>query len=388
MEVSDGKTPFGEILGFFLRLGLTAFGGPAAHIALMEREAVERRRWLSRERFLDLVGACNLLPGPSSTQVAMALGYTRRGWLGLAAAGACFILPASIAVLALAWAYVRYGGLPQTQGLLYGVKPVMVAIVAQAVWRLGRLALRGWALALAGVACFAAVALGAPPFSVLVASGGIALLVAWSRAPKGMALGIAWLPAGLGGGAGAAAAAGAGTAGSIGLGSIVLVFLKLGVVVFGSGYVLLEFLRADLVDRLHWITNAQLLDAVTAGQVTPGPVFTTATFLGYLLHGWSGAGLATLAIFLPSFLMAGAVGALAGKIRGSKLAAACLDGVNAAAVALMADVALALGRATLIDGWTWALALVSALLLLRFRVNATWLILGGAAIGIFLHVLS
>jgi chromate transporter len=383
MSNSNGKNPPGEIFGFFLRLGLTAFGGPAAHIALMEREAVERRGWLSRERFLDLVGACNLLPGPSSTQVAMALGYTRGGWMGLMTAGVCFILPASLATLALAWAYVRYGSLPQAVGLLYGAKPVMVAIVAQAVWRLGRMALRGWAPALAGLGCLAAVMLGAPPFLVLVSAGVLALLVAWGRARKGTAPAIAWLPAGLGGAVGAA-----GVAGSVGLGSILLVFLKLGVVVFGSGYVLLEFLKADLVDRLHWITEPQLLDAVTAGQVTPGPVFATATFLGYLLHGWSGAGVATLAIFLPSFLMAAAVGALAGRIRQSKLAAAFLDGVNAAAVALMADVALALGRATLIDGWTWALGLVSALLLLRFRVNATWLILGGAAIGILLRGLS
>jgi chromate transporter len=385
MSNSNSKAPLGEIFGFFLRLGLTAFGGPAAHIALMEREAVERRRWLSRERFLDLVGACNLLPGPSSTQVAMALGYTRGGWMGLATAGVCFILPASLAVLGLAWAYVRYGSLPQAVGLLYGAKPVMVAIVVQAVWRLGRMALRGWGLALAGLACFAAVAAGVPPFAVLVASGGLALLVAWGRARAGTVQGIAWLPAGLVGGAGVA---GVGAAGSVGLGSIALVFLKLGVVVFGSGYVLLEFLKADLVDRLHWITEPQLLDAVTAGQVTPGPVFATATFLGYLLHGWAGAVVATLAIFLPSFLMAAAVGALAGRIRKSKPAAAFLDGVNAAAVALMAYVALALGRATLIDGWTWALGLVSALLLLRFRVNATWLILGGAAIGILLRGLS
>lgn len=383
MSESNSKTPLGEIFGFFLRLGLTAFGGPAAHIALMEREAVERRGWLSRERFLDLVGACNLLPGPSSTQVAMALGYTRGGWMGLAAAGVCFILPASLATLALAWAYVRYGSLPQAVGLLYGAKPVMVAIVAQAIWRLGRMALRGWGLALGGLACLAAVMAGVPPFAVLVTAGVLTLLVAWGRARRETAQAISWLPVGLVGGVGAA-----GAAGSIGLGPIVLVFLKLGLVVFGSGYVLLEFLKADLVDRLHWITEPQLLDAVTAGQVTPGPVFATATFLGYLLHGWSGAGVATLAIFLPSFLMAAAVGALAGRIRQSKLAAAFLDGVNAAAVALMADVALALGRATLIDGWTWALGLISAFLLLRFHVNATWLILGGAAIGILLRGLG
>jgi chromate transporter len=369
------KSSMDEILRLFLRLGLTAFGGPAAHIVLMEREVVERREWMNRAQFLDLVGACNLLPGPSSTQVAMALGYRRAGWVGLAVAGACFILPASLATLALAWAYVRYGSLPQTQGLLYGAKPVMVAIIIQAIWKLGRTAFHRWPLALAGLACFAAALLGAPPIAVLLASGGLALLAAWPRSRRGAAMGLAALPV----------TAGAGAVGATGLAPLFLVFLKLGVVVFGSGYVLVAFLKADLVDRLHWITTPQLLDAITAGQLTPGPVFATATFLGYLLHGWAGAAVATAAIFLPSFFMAGLVGALAGRIRQSLLASAFLDGVNAAAVALMAAVALILGRATLLDGWTCALGLVSVALLLRFRVNATWLILGGAGLGILLH---
>lgn len=377
---SPANSSLSEIFRLFLRLGLTAFGGPAAHIVLMQREAVERRGWMSRAQFLDLVGACNLLPGPGSTQVAMALGYSRTGWLGLIVAGVCFILPASLATLALAWAYVRYGSLPQAQGMLYGAKPVMVAIIVQAVWKLGLTAFRRWPLALAGLACFAAALLGAPPIAVLLAAGGLALLTAWPRSGRGVAIGIATLPATAGTGA-----APAGAVGATGLASLFLVFLKLGVVVFGSGYVLVAFLKADLVDRLHWITTPQLLDAITAGQVTPGPVFATATFLGYLLRGWPGAVLATVAIFLPSFFMAGLVGALAGRIRQSKLASAFLDGVNAAAVALIATVALTLGRATLLDGWTWALALASVALLLRLRVNATWLILGGAAIGLLLR---
>jgi len=373
-----GNSPPGEIWRLFLRLGLTAFGGPAAHIGLMEREAVERRGWMSRTQFLDLVGACNLLPGPSSTQVAMALGYSRAGWLGLLVAGVCFILPASLMTLALAWAYVRYGSLPSAQGLLYGIKPVMVAIIAQAVWRLGRRAFRRWQLALAGLACFAAALAGAPPIAVLFAAGGLTLLAEWPHSRPGAAMGIAGLPMAAGSGA-------AGAAGVTGLTPLFLVFLKLGVVVFGSGYVLVAFLKDDLVDRLHWITTPQLLDAVTAGQVTPGPVFATAAFLGYLLRGWAGAAVATVAIFLPSFVMAGLVGALAGRIRKYPLAAAFLDGVNAAAVALMAAVAISLGRATLVDDWTWALGLVSAALLLRYRVNATWLILGGAALGLLLR---
>jgi chromate transporter len=369
------KSPPGEIVGLFMRLGLLGFGGPAAHIALMEREAVERRRWLTREQFLDLVGGCNLLPGPSSTQVAMALGYTRLGWAGLLIAGICFIVPASLATLALAWAYVRYGHFPQAQGLLCGAKPVMVAIIAQAIWRLGRMALRGWILGLLGAACVAAAFAGLPPIAILLAAGCLTMALAWQRARTDSVRSLAWVAI-LGGGGSASITAG--------LLPIALTFLKLGVVVFGSGYVLLAFLHADLIDRLHWITDQQLLDAITAGQVTPGPVFATATFLGYLLHSWSGALVATIAIFLPSFFLAGLIGAFAGRLRQWRLAAAFIDGVNVAAVALMAEVGILLGRATLIDAWTWAIGLVSALLLLRFRVNATWLIVSGAALGVLL----
>jgi chromate transporter len=378
MAVSRRASPLAEIARLFLRLGLTAFGGPAAHLVLMQREVVERRGWLSRDRFLDLVGACNLLPGPSSTQVAMALGFSRGGWPGLLTAGTCFIVPAVLATLTLAWGYVRFGGLPLAQGLLYGTKPVMAAIIVQAVWNLGQMAFRRRVLALAGLVCLAASLAGVPPIAILLISGTLALLAAWRRSRPPAAFGFAWLPTALGG-----AAAGTAT-----LSSLFLVFLKLGVLVFGSGYVLLAFLQADLVNRLHWINQAQLLDAVTAGQLTPGPVFATATFLGYLLHGWAGAAVATAAIFLPSFLMAGLVGALAGRIRKSALAAAFLDGVNAAAVALMASVAISLGRATLADAWTWALGLGSALLLIRYRVNATWLILAGAALGIVRHLMG
>jgi chromate transporter len=254
----------------------------------------------------------------------------------------------------------------------------MVAIIVQAVWKLGQTAFRRWRLALVGLACFVATVAGALPIAVLLGAGGVVLVARRLRARSATAQGFAWPAVGL-------AATSAGSTAGVGLTSIWLVFLKLGVVVFGSGYVLLVFLKADLVDRLHWVTQSQLLDAVTAGQITPGPVFATATFLGYLVHGWAGAGVATLAIFLPSFAMAGVVGALAGRIRSSVSAAAFLDGVNAAAVALMASVALTLGRATLVDGWTWALGLASVALLARFRVNATWLLLGGAAMGVLLR---
>jgi chromate transporter len=378
----SGEARLAEIVASFLRLGLTAFGGPAAHLLAMKRVFVEQRKWLNHEEFLDLVGACNLLPGPGSTQVAMALGFRRAGWPGLLLAGICFILPASLATLALAWGYVHYGGLAQVQGLLYGAKPVMIAVIVQAVWNLGRTAFRRWPLAVAGAACFAAVLAKMPPIAVLLGAGCVSMLIVWMRRPKLRASRNRQLSLALG-------ALGAGPAISgLGLTSILLTFLKLGVMVFGSGYVLLVFLRAELVERLHWVTGAQLLDAVTAGQVTPGPVFATATFLGYLVHGWSGAAVATLGIFLPSFALAGAVGALAARIRKSALAGAFLDGVNAAAVALMASVALLLGHGTLVNGWTWCIGVASALLLVRFRVNATWLIAGGAVLGVVLRSVS
>lgn len=366
--------PLQEISALFLRLGLTAFGGPAAHLILMEREAVTRRRWLSKSEFLDLVGACNLLPGPSSTQVAMALGFRRGSWPGLILAGVCFIFPAALATLTLAWAYVRYGSLPQIQGLLYGAKPVMVAIVLQAVWNLGRTACRNWTLILVGLTCFAAALAGTPPLAVLLAAGILVLLLSLARRPRATALTVAAIPI-----------ASASAAASVGLVPILLTFLKMGVVVFGSGYVLLSFLQADLVDRLHWITQPQLLDAVTAGQLTPGPVFATAAFLGYLLHGFSGAAIATLAIFLPSFFLAGIVGLLARQIRKSPATASFLDGVNSAAVALIAAVAVTLGKTALLDPWTWAIAAASLLLLLRFKINATWLILAGATLGLVIR---
>jgi chromate transporter len=376
-RVEREERRLGELWRFFARLGISAFGGPAAHIALMEHDAVERRGWLTREAFLDLVGACNLLPGPSSTQVAMALGYTRGGWSGLAVAGVCFILPASLATLALAWAYVRYGHLPQVQGILYGAKPVMLAVIVQAIGRLARTALRRWWLAALCVACLAAGLAGVPPLALLAISGSSTAMIAASRRDRAsQSASFALVPA-----AGVAATAAA----APGLLSICLVFLKLGVVVFGSGYVLLAFLQADLVHRHHWLTNNQLLDAVTAGQVTPGPLFATATFLGYLLHGYSGAAVATLAIFLPSFIMAGVVGALAHRMRQSPIAGAFLDGVNAAAIGLMAMVTIALGRATLVDAFTWTLALACAAILVRWRVNATWLLAVGAALGVAIH---
>jgi chromate transporter len=255
----------------------------------------------------------------------------------------------------------------------------MLAILAQAVWMLGRSAWRSVPLGLLGLTCGGLALAGVHPLAVLLAAGLLAMTIHWSRARGAQLRGFTVLSAGF-------SAGGMGSAvGSVGMLPLLGAFLKLGVVIFGSGYVLLAFLQADLVNRLHWISSQQLLDAVTAGQLTPGPVFATATFLGFLLRGWSGAAVATLAIFLPSFAMAGMVGALAERLRSSRLAGAFLDGVNAAAVALMACVALPLGYAALVDGWTWALAVVCGVLLLRFHVNATWLILAAAGLGLLVY---
>jgi chromate transporter len=302
-----------EVALLFLRLGFTAFGGPAAHVAIMEREIVQRRRWLSSERFLDLFGAANLIPGPSSTELAIFIGYEKAGWLGLVLGGACFILPAAVVVTALAWAYVRFGAFPQMTGVLYGIKPVVIAIVVQAIWGLAPKAIKksAWLGVLAVLACVASVL---KVETVLVLGGAGLASVAQRRLGGAEGRARAWL-------FGSAAAGGAAVvAGPVNLLAVFLVFLKIGAVVFGSGYVLLAFLRADLVDRLHWLTEPQLLDAVAIGQVTPGPVFTTATFIGYVLGGGWGALVATVGIFLPGFVLVALMRPIVARVRRSPVA--------------------------------------------------------------------
>jgi len=379
-----------ELALFFLRLGTTAFGGPAAHIAMMEDELVRRRKWLSREKFLDLLGASNLIPGPSSSELAIHIGYLRAGWLGLVVGGLCFIFPAAILVAGIAWAYVRFGYLPEVSALLYGVKPVVVAVILQALWGLGRTAVKSSLLAAAGVICVALSFLGVNALLILAATGAsVACVQAIELARKqnrAAAPGASLLllrsvrlrltkffPI---------AGAGAAKILAPGMWALFLVFLKIGSVVFGSGYVLLAFLRTDLVVHRAWITDAQLVDAVAIGQVTPGPVFTTATFLGYLLRGPVGAAVATIGIFLPAFLLVAVSGPLIPYIRRSATAGAFLDGVNVASLALMAAVSYQLGRAAIVDWVTVGLAIAGAILLLRFRINSAWLVLGGALVGI------
>ena len=406
----------GAVARLFLMLGTTAFGGPAAHIAMMEDEVVRRRRWLTREQFLDYVGATTLIPGANSTELAIHIGYRRAGWAGLLVAGASFILPATLIVGAIAWAYVRYGSLPAASGILYGVKPVVIAVVVQALWSLGRTAVKSAWLAGIGLGAIIGIASGVHELAVLAVAGLVTVALEVFRGGASLATRAALLVpvqidsvagaigraggVGAGGGVGgvgglsatvpasAGAALATATAATVAgaapfsLTTLFLVFLKIGAVLFGSGYVLLAFLQADFVDRLHWLTERQLLDAVAIGQVTPGPVFTTATFIGYILGGPLGAAVATVAIFLPAFVFVAASGAVVPRIRRSRLAGAFLDGVNVASLALMAVVSWELGRVALVDGITIALALLAAFLLLYRRVNSAWLVLGGAVIGV------
>jgi chromate transporter len=374
------RTSLVELAVLFLRLGATAFGGPAAHIAMMRDEVVHRRRWMTDERFLDLLGATNLIPGPNSTEMAIHVGWDRRRWAGLLVAGACFIVPAMLITGALGWAYVRFGKLPQASWLLWGVKPVILAVVLQALWNLAATAARTWPLRIVGGLAAAAAVAGVNEVAILLGAG---LAIAATRARR----------ASIGGSLKQAlpvipVAAGTAAASTLSLSGLFWVFLKIGSVLFGSGYVLLAFLRADLVHRLHWLTEGQLIDAIAAGQVTPGPVFTTATFIGYLLAGPKGALVATAGIFLPAFVFVAASGPLVPRLRASNVAGAFLDGVNVASLALMAVVTVQLGRAAIVDATTAILALVAAVLLLLFKTNSTWLVVGGAAIGLGVYALG
>jgi len=387
-QESRGRKGVAELALLFLRLGLVAFGGPAGHIAMMEEEVVRRRRWLSREQFLDLLGATNLIPGPNSTEMAIHIGMVRAGLSGLIVAGLCFILPATAITLVFAWAYARYQTLPQTSALLFGVKPVVIAVILSAVVRLGRTAIKTPWLALLGLAVLVLGLRGVNEIVLLLGGGAAGIL--WSTLRRG-----SLRPSGLGllGVAGFIAvfpivvgAVGGDASGSMvspppSLRAIGLYFLKIGSVLFGSGYVLIAFLRGDLVVDYRWLTELQLLDAIAIGQFTPGPLSCTATFIGYLLGGWPGALVATAGIFLPSFLFVLATNPLIPRIRRSATAANFLDAVNVSAIGLMAAVTLELAVAAL-KGWAgWAIGLAAVVGLVKFRLNPAWLVVGGAVAG-------
>lgn len=374
-----------QVTTLFLKLGITAFGGPAAHIAMMHDETVRRRKWLSEQEFLDLVGATNLIPGPNSTEMAIHLGYLRAGWLGLIVGGLSFILPAMFMVMGLAWAYVQYGTTPQVEWLLCGVKPVVIAIIIQALWNLGQKAIKSRMLAAVGVMVLIAYFFGVNEIFLLFAGGLLTMMVTnWQRLRK-QPMSFFLIPIFT-----AQKVLSLFTMASVpfSLPLLFFTFLKIGAVLYGSGYVLLAFLRADFVVRLGWLTDKQIIDAVAIGQVTPGPVFTAATFIGFILGGVPGALLATLGIFLPGFIFVAMVNPLIPQIRNSPWANSLLDGVNVASLGLMAAVTWQLGKSSLIDLLTVLVATISFVLIVRFKINSTWLILGGAIVGLGYAVLS
>ena len=362
-----------EVAGLFLKLGATAFGGPAAHIAMMHAEVVKRRKWLDDEQFLDLMGATNLIPGPNSTEMAIHIGFQRAGWPGLIVGGTCFIFPAMLIVMGLAWTYVQFGSTPAAGWLLYGIKPVMIAIITTALWDLGQKAVKGALTSAIGLGVFVLYFLQINEIALLLAGGLVAMIGANFHRLRKATLKGTFLPL-------TALGAPALIAVPFSLPLLFFTFLKIGAVLYGSGYVLLAFMRADFVTRLGWLTDQQLIDAIAIGQVTPGPVFTTATFVGYILGGTPGALLATLGIFLPSFIFVVLSNPWIPKIRNSSWVSGLLDGVNVASLGLIAAVTLELGRVSLIDPLTIFIALASMVFLVRFRISSTWLIAGGAII--------
>jgi chromate transporter len=369
-------TPSGtrEVATVFLRLGVVAFGGPAAHTAMMREELVRRRGWVDDERFVDLVGATQLVPGPNSTELAIHLGHDRAGWRGLLVAGVCFIVPAALMVGVLAWAYVEHGDTPLVGDVFAGAVPAVLAIIAWSVVPLLRTAATSWWLAVVGLAALAAYLVGVNELVVLLA-GAVAALVPYvaGRVREGgtaaLLLPLMIAPSGDGR-----------------LGELFLTMLKIGAVLYGSGYVLITFLEGDFVERLGWLSHEQLVDAVAVGQVTPGPVFTTATFVGYLVGGFWGAVLATVAIFLPSFVFVGLLTRLVGWLRSRGWTSAMLGGLNVTALALILGVSVDLGRDNLAGWWAPLVFAATLLMLWRTRLNSGWYVLAGATVGILAGV--
>lgn len=380
----------GEVAALFLRMGMTAFGGPAAHIAMFRDEIVTRRRWVSDAEFLDLLAATNLIPGPNSTEMAIHLSYVRAGWRGLIAGGVAFIMPAFLIVLAIAALYGRYGTTPTAEALLYGIEPVIIGVILQAVWGLSRTAIKNWLLGLVAVAVFGMYFININEILLLFGGGFLVMIAVNGRrlVQRGAAMFLWFTPL---------TKMSVGTlsfrilaqeAAPITLNTLFLTFLKIGSVLYGSGYVLVAFLQTEFVDRLGWISSGQLLDAVAIGQFTPGPVFTTATFIGYLVAGVPGALVATIGIFLPSFVFVGVTSPFIPRLRRSPWLAALLDGIVAASLGLMAAVTVDLARQSIVDIPTALLAVSAIVLLIRYRVNSTWLIIGGALIGLAVSLLT
>jgi chromate transporter len=370
-----------EVIAVFAKMGTISFGGPAAHIALMERELVQQKKWLDRQTFLDLLAVSQLIPGPNSTELAIHIGYRRAGWFGLLAAGVSFILPAMLLVAALAFVYEKYALLPMMQHVMYGIKPVIVAVILHALWLLAKTAVKNRSLAILALAAFAALWFGVHELLVLPA---VALLY-WLQQTVGDASarlrssGWALLPLTVWA---SSTVAPAKIQDPFSMSQMFWVFLKIGAVLYGSGYVLLAYLQADFVERYGALSAQQLLDAVTIGQFTPGPLFTTATFVGYLLHGFPGAWLATVAIFLPAFIFVALLSPWTANMRANRHVSLALDGINVASLAFMGVVTVVLGRDVLLDPLSVGLTCAALFVLLRYQWNSAWLVLAGAVCGV------
>ena len=366
-----------EIGAVFFKLGLVAFGGPAAHIAMMEEEVVEKRKWMTREHFLDLVGATNLIPGPNSTEMTMHCGYDRGGIAGLFVAGITFIFPAVVLTGLLGYFYVEYGELPAIAPFLYGIKPAVLAIILGAIYKLGKKALKGWKLGVIGVIVLVANAMGVNEIFSILGGGVLGMLWAGAISQKSLKSFFPIMLLGF-----------FSTTTQITTAKLFWVFFKVGAVLFGSGYVLVAYLDGELVQQLGWLTRAELLDAIAIGQFTPGPVLSTATFIGYQINGWQGAIAATVGIFLPSFFFVWILNPLIPKLRSSKITAAFLDAVNISAVAIMVVVTFQLGQSVLIDWKAWFIAILSAIVFFGWKkMNVLYLIFGSAILGYLLSLI-
>lgn len=383
-QIDTQKGNLKEIAGVFFKLGCIAFGGPASHIAMMEEEIVNKRKWIDRQHFLDLMGATNLIPGPNSTELTMHCGHERGGMAGLFVAGASFIFPAVVITGILAWLYATYGELPQVEPFIFGIKPAVLVIIAMAIYKLGKKALKSWELAVLGGLVLTASALGLNEITALLGAGllGATYFQAKKKLtpPADSGDTKAFFPLIL-------LQAATSTLVKLPAMKVFWTFLKVGAVLYGSGYVLFAYLDAELVGQ-GWLSRQQLIDAVAVGQLTPGPVLSTATFIGYQLAGFWGAVAATVGIFLPSFLFVLILNPLVPKMRKSSFLSGFLDSVNIAAVAVMIAVLFEMSRDTLTDWRGIVIALVSMAITLGFKkVNAMWTVLGGAILGYLLFLI-
>lgn len=364
---------YSELTRLFLKLGISAFGGPAAHVAMLEEEVVSKRSWMSREHFLDLMGATNLIPGPNSTEMVMHVGLHRAGLVGMLIAGACFILPAALLTLALAVFYVAYGDLPAVEPFLKGIKPAVLVIIFAAVVKLGKKALKKSAYAIIGLAVMLAGLWGINEV-VAILAGGLIGMLGIMAANRFFSIGLFAFPI-----------LTISQVSNEKLLTLFLSFLKIGAILFGSGYVLVAYLEGELIDKLGWLTQQQLLDAIAAGQFTPGPVLTTATFVGYQVAGYWGAILATLGIFLPSFCFVYVLNPLIPKLRNSEWSAAFLDAVNISAVGIMAAVLISLANQSLFSPFDWrGLVVLGVAAVMQFgpkKIGSPWIVLMGAVLG-------